>query len=122
MTARLSLRPEADFATAGDSYLLGLQERKKSDSHARYMHRCLLRALDFFDVVQAEQSTTAAERKRTLGPRNLGTITVPDVRAFIRWLRAHNGRRGHCMSVDTVHHHLPAAVSSGQERRCEPRP
>jgi integrase len=108
MAARLGLRPGADLATAGDSFLLGLQERKKSDSHARYMYRCLLRALDFFDVVQAEQATTAAERKRTLGPRNLGTISVPDVRAFIRWLRSHDGRRGQSMSDNTVRAHLTA--------------
>jgi integrase len=105
---RLGLRPEADFATAGDSYLMGLQERKRSDGHVQYMHRCLLRALHFFDVVQAEHAATAAERKRTRGPRNLGTISVPDVRAFMRWLRSHTGRRGEGMSDGTVRLHLAA--------------
>ena len=128
MTARLGLRPEADFATAGDSYVLGLQERKKSDSYVRYVNRCLLRALEFFEVVQAEQATTAAERNRTLGPRNLGTISVPDVRAFIRWLRSHDGRRGQCMSDGTIHSHLTAlsgvftqAIADGYlEMGCNP--
>lgn len=109
MTAeRLGLRPEADFAEAGDSYLLGHRERKRTDAHVRYMFHCLSRALDFFDVVQAKQATTAAERKRTRGPRNLATISVPDVRAFMRWLRSHPGRRGECMSDSTVRMHLSA--------------
>ncbi|HKO19489.1 MAG TPA: hypothetical protein VJU82_11445, partial [Acidobacteriaceae bacterium] len=108
MAERLGLHPEADLATAGDSYLLGLEERKKSDSHVLYMRRCLLRALNFFDVIQSERATTAAERKRTRGPRHLGTISVPDVRAFMRWLRSHIGRRGENMSDNTVRIHLAA--------------
>jgi integrase len=108
--ARLGLRAENDVATAGDDYIAGLRERKKSESHVVYMHRCLLRALEFFDVVQSEQAKTAAEKKRTRGPRNLQTISVPDVRAFIRWLRTLKvGRRGsELMSDSTVRQHLAA--------------
>lgn len=109
-SARLGLRAAADLATAGDDYLSGLRERRKSDSHIRYMTRCLVRATDFFDVVQAETSTTAAERKRTRGPRNLLTISPPDVRAFMRWLRSLEdvGRGAGRMSDSTVRMHLAA--------------
>jgi integrase len=108
--ARLGLRAANDLATAGDDYIAGLRERKKSESHVVYMHRCLLRALDFFDVVQSEQAKSAAEKKRTRGPRNLQTISVPDVRAYMRWLRTLEiGRRGAGgMSDSTVRHHLAA--------------
>lgn len=128
MAARLGLQTESDLSAARDSYLLGLQERKKSDGHVRYMSCCLMRALDFFGAVQAERATTGAERKRTLGPRNLGTISVPDVRAFIRWLRSHNGRRGQSMGDNTVRAHLTAlsgvfaqAISDGHLKMgCNP--
>lgn len=108
MAARLGLRPGADFAEIGDRYLQRLRERGKSDSHVRYMQCCLLRALDFFDVVQAEQATTAAERKRTRRPRSLGTISVPDVRAFMHWLQSLDIGRGRPMSDNTVRFHLAA--------------
>lgn len=108
--ARLGLRAENDLATAGDDYIAGLRERRKSESHVLYMHRCLLRALDFFDVVQSEQAKTAAEKKRTRGPRNLETISPPDVRAYVRWLRTLPvGRRGaEGMNDSTVRQHLAA--------------
>lgn len=119
--ARLGLRPGADLATVGYSYLEGLRDRGTSDRHLRSVYRCLLRALDFFDVVQAEQATTAAERKRTRGPRDLTTISIPDVRAYMGWLRCPDVERGRCMSDETVRIHLSAlsgvfaqAISDGQ--------
>jgi hypothetical protein len=121
VAARLGLRPGADFATVGDSYMEGLCERRKSDRHVHSTYRCLLRALEFFDVVQAEQATTGAERKRTRGPRDLSTIGVPDVSAYVRWLRSLNIGRGSSMSDYTVRIHLAAlsglfaqAISDGQ--------
>jgi integrase len=109
-TARLGLRAENDLATAGDDYIAGLRERGKSESYVGYMHHCLLRALEFFDVVQSKQAKTVPERKRTRGPRNLETISVPDVRAFMRWLRTLEvGRRGSVgMNEATVRQHLTA--------------
>lgn len=106
--ARLGLRPGADFAAVVDSYLDGLRERGKSDRHVRNMYRCLLRTIDFFDVVQAEQATTAAERKRTRGPRELSTISGPDVRAFVGWLRSLKLGHGGSMSDNTIRSHLSA--------------
>jgi integrase len=68
------------------------------------------RAVVYFDVVQAAQADTAAERRRTAGPRNLATISAPDVSAFAEWLGTQqSGRRGGAtLGQQSVRHHLSA--------------
>jgi integrase len=119
---RLGLDPANDLATAGDEHVRALEESGKSESYVRYTTRCLARALDFFDVVQAQQAPTATVRKRCAAPRSLATISPPDVRAFTRWLAAsENGRRGERMGPGTIRQHLAAlsgvfarAISDGR--------
>jgi integrase len=106
--ARLGLRPENDLAATGDEYIEFLSEKGRSASFIRYTKVCLLRALEFFDVVQAEQAETAKEKRRCLGPRNLETISPTDVLAYSRWLQSQGKpRRGRTtMAPSTVREHL----------------
>lgn len=123
--ARLGLRPDNDLAGAGDEHIRALREAGRSSSYINYTFRCLERALDFFDTVQAQMATTAVERRRCQGPRNLSTISVPDVRAYVRWLstqgKGRRDRRGGGMGPGTIREHLAAlsgvfsrAISDGR--------
>jgi integrase len=121
--ARLGLLPGNDLAAAGDDYMAALRAEGKSETYIRYVFHCLNRACVFFDEVQAAAAKTAAERKRCKGPRNIGTISPPDVRAFVAWLRATPGglRGNKTLSDATVRQHLAAlsgvfalAISDGR--------
>ena len=113
---RLGLRAELALRDFADGHLAA------KTASGRYSARwllnlasCLDRAVPFFDSVQAERATSAAERKRCRGPRNLGTIGVPDVTAFARWLAGQDNGRGGVLGAQSVRHHLSAL--SGLFRR-----
>jgi predicted glutamine amidotransferase len=105
--------PDNDLAQTGDEYIEFLREQGRSVSFVRSTQLCLLRGLEYFDVVQAEEAATARERQRCKGPRNLVTISSTDVLAFSRWLQTQGKpRRGRTtMAPSTIREHLFALRS-----------
>jgi integrase len=74
------------------------------DNLARYLDR----AVAFFNVVQPAHASSAADRLRCASPRNLATISVPDVRAFVAWLKQQDNGRGGTLGAQSIRHHLAA--------------
>lgn len=120
---RLGLRRENVLAEAAAEHLEAMRESGKyRPSWILYCAGALDRAILFFNDVQAQQATTPAERKRCASPRNLATVSPPDVRAYMRWLgQQPSGRRGKTLGAGSVREHLAAlsavfarAISDGK--------
>lgn len=129
---QLGLAPDADFRPFADHYLRLREESGEcTERELDWIALRLERAAHFFEAVQAEQATSAAERRRCRAPRNLATISTPDVAAFLSWLRSPDvldyerrrvemrqgagGRPPQAFGEQTRRHHLTAL--SGMMKR-----
>jgi integrase len=85
--AQLGLANDADFRPFADLHVQQKEEAGKlCDDELDSLARRLDRAAHFFEVVQAAAAPSVAERRRCSGPRNLATISTPDIAAFVSWL------------------------------------
>lgn len=106
---RLGLRSDCVLRDSCNEHLQILVDGgKHSPSWLLYAAGALDRACTFFDTIQAAQAPTAAERRRCAGPRNLATISAPDVRAFLRWLGQQPNGRGGTLGPGSQREHLAA--------------
>lgn len=94
--ARLGLRGDAAIRTYAAHHVDALEEEgNTSEQWLDAVALLLDRAIYFFDVHQVEAATSADRRARPglCSPRNLATVSAPDVTAFIRWLASEDGWR-----------------------------
>ncbi len=112
----MGLDPTIEFRPYADRHIRLMEESKEfSESWLDNSARMLDRAADYFETVQPTEHPDEWKRRKIPGsPRNLGTISVPDVQGFVRWLqRQPNGRRGAdgtpaTYGPQSVRHHLSA--------------
>lgn len=115
----LGLDPDADLAEYAVRHLqLKAESGEYSEDWIANSELYLARAVAFFT---RHQHATEDDPDPTPRPRNLAAISVPDVRAFVRWLQQQPNGRGGTLGKQALRHHLNAlsnvfkrAISEGK--------
>ena len=103
---QLGYNPRLALRTFGERFIAKREaEGDASPGWIRISREYLANALHFFEDVQPAEAQTREERRRMGKPRNMASITAPDVTALQEWLAQQPNGRGGTYSPQTVRHH-----------------
>jgi integrase len=103
---RLGYNPSLALRAYGERFLNGREKTGGlSAGWLAHSRDYLLTAVHYFEDVQPSTVTSREDRRRMAAPRNMASITAPDVLEFQDWLRQQPNGRGGTYSEQTVRHH-----------------